>query len=82
MEHLMQMDIFFFISSIGFVILIGLMTIVLIRVIRILGSAHRVMLMIERTAGTLSDEAKDLLSDIQQSRAYTLLFGRKTARRK
>jgi hypothetical protein len=82
METLMQADIFFFISSVGFVLMIGLISIILIRVIRILGAVNRISDMIERNAGIIGDEAKEVILDLRQSRFYTMLFGRSTRRRK
>lgn len=78
----MQADIFFFISSVGFVLMIGLISIILIRVIRILGAVNRISDMIERNAGIIGDEAKEVILDLRQSRFYTMLFGRSTRRRK
>ncbi len=78
----MQADIFFFISSVGFILIGGLAIIILIRIIRILGAINRISDMIERNAGIIGDEAKEVLLDVRQSRVYTMLFGRKTGRRK
>ncbi len=82
MESLIQADIFFFIASIGFILIGGLMIVILIRVIRILGTVNRISDMIERNAGIIGDEAKEVLLDVRQSRVYTMFFGRKTGRRK
>ncbi len=77
MDTLIHADIFFFIASIGFVLLIVLISIALNYLIRLI---RRTTLMAERLEGnieTIGEEAKDMIMEFRDSPVMGFLFGRK-----
>ncbi|HEV7424308.1 MAG TPA: hypothetical protein VGO21_03910 [Candidatus Paceibacterota bacterium] len=77
MNTLMQSQIFFFISSVGFVFLWVLVAIFLFYLIRATSTFSRIMAKLEKDIDTIGDTTKDFLEDIQDSFIYRLLFKKK-----
>jgi hypothetical protein len=75
MQTLIHADMFFFISSIGFVLLWVLMAVALIYVIKLFRSVLRVTRIIERDVAAIGEDTKDLIRDLRKSRAFSFLFG-------
>jgi hypothetical protein len=74
MNALMESQVFFFISSVGFVILGILATVVLIMFIRIAGAFSRIMSKIERDIDRIGDTTRELLDDFRSSMLFRMFF--------
>lgn len=74
-QTLIHADIFFFISSLGFIVLTLISAVILVYVISILRSVRRITDKIERGIDTVSEDTKEFVADLQDSTAYRLLFG-------
>lgn len=70
----MQSQIFFFISSIGFVILGILAVIVFIYILRALNSFSKILKRAEKDIDSIGDTTKEMLEEIQDSRVFRFLF--------
>src|SRR3989338_2065234 len=77
MDTYEQTQIFFFISSVGFIILGILSAIFLIYLIRTMNTFSRIMDKMEKNLDEISDEAKDLIEDVRESMIFRFLFGKK-----
>ncbi len=82
MDAIMQMQVFFFISSVGFVFLWILVAIFLFYLIRAMNTFCRVMDKIEKDMNNLSDSTKDLFEDMRNSMIFNFLFGKKRKHKK
>ncbi|MFZ1019598.1 MAG: DUF948 domain-containing protein [Minisyncoccia bacterium] len=82
MDAIMQMQVFFFISSVGFVFLWILVAIFLFYLIRAMNTFSRVMDKIEKDMNNLSDSTKDLFEDMRNSMIFNFLFGKKRKHKK
>jgi uncharacterized protein YoxC len=76
----MQSQLFFFISSIGFIILGILLAIVLIHLISAMTTFKRIIDKAEKDIDKLGDTTKEMLEDVRQSTVFHFLF--KPKRRK
>ncbi|MFA6524334.1 MAG: DUF948 domain-containing protein [Candidatus Paceibacterota bacterium] len=77
MNTLLQSQIFFFISSIGFVLLWILVVIFLFYLIRATNTFYRIMDKLEKNVDKISDTTKDLLEEVRDSTMFSFLFGKK-----
>jgi len=77
-----QSDVFFFISSIGFVTLWILLAIFLIYLIRISHTFSRIIKKVEEDINEISDTTKDMFLDMRDSAFFNFLFGKKRRNRK
>jgi uncharacterized protein YoxC len=82
MNTLLQTQIFFFISSVGFVFLWILVAIFLFYLIRAMHTFSRIMDRIEKDMNNLSDKTKDLFEDMRNSLIFNFLFGKKKKHKK
>lgn len=84
MTSIAQSEIFFFISSIGFVILGILVAIILALSIKALNSFTRILTKIEDSLDTIGDTTMELIEDLQSNVFFRILFNpkRKLASRK
>ncbi len=77
MTTLAQSEIFFFISSIGFVLLGILISIILIYSIKALHSFTRILAKIEDSLDTIGDTTMELIEDLQSNVFFRMLFNPK-----
>ena len=77
-----QSDIFFFISSIGFVTLWILIAIFFVYLIRAMHTFSRILQQIEKGINEIGDTTKDMLEDMRESAIFRFIFGKKRKGRK
>jgi len=77
MTTLMQSEIFFFISSIGFIILGVSSAIILVYILRAFRSFSRILEKAEKDIDALGDMTKEMLEDIHGSSVFQFLFHKK-----
>ena len=77
MNTLQNANIFFLISSIGFVLLWILIAILLIYIIRLFKSVSRISRMIEMGVANIGDDARELIDDLRDSAIFGMMFGRR-----
>ena len=82
MNALLQSQVFFFISSIGFILLSILTAVFLYYLIRATRTFCEIMTGIEKDIDHLGDTTKEMLEDIQDSFIFNLLFHKKKKHRK
>lgn len=75
MNTLIHADIFFFISSIGFIVLTILLTIILVKIIQLVNRVDRISKKIENGMNTVTDDVKDLIEDLKDSPIFRFMFG-------
>ncbi len=75
-------DIFFVISSIGFVTLWILAAIFLIYLIRLMHTFSRIMKQVEKDIDKIGDTTKDMLLTIKESAIFRFLFHKKRSKKK
>lgn len=80
MNTLVQADIFFFISSIGFILLFVGGVVAWLYVIAVLRSVKRISQKIEDTVGDVSEEARAFVRDVRGSAPYRMFFGHKKSK--
>ena len=78
----MQSQIFFFISSVGFVFLWVLVAIFLVYLIRATNTFSRIMNRIEKDIDEIGDTTKEMVEDMRDSMIFRFLFGKKRKTRK
>ena len=81
-SQLQQSQIFFFISSIGFVFLWILVAIFLVYLIRATNTFSRIMNRIEKDIDEIGDTTKEMVEDMRDSMIFRFLFGKKRKTRK
>lgn len=77
MTTFMQSEVFFFISSVGFIVLFVLVAIVLFYAIRSFRTWGRILDRLENNVGTIGDTAKEMVEDVRESTVFRLLIGRR-----
>ncbi|TSC71240.1 MAG: Uncharacterized protein G01um101449_7 [Parcubacteria group bacterium Gr01-1014_49] len=78
MTDLMQSEVFFFISSIGFIILTILAATVLVFVLRAFRSFSKILDKAEKDIDAIGDTTKDMLEEMRDSSVFRFVFqGRK-----
>lgn len=77
MNTLVHADIFFFISSIGFVIIFSLLVVALVYGIRLLRRVDHISKKIEASIDIAADDTKALIADLRDSVAFRFLFGKR-----
>lgn len=83
MDTSTQVQTFFFISSVGFVILWILLAIFLFYLIRAMATLSRVMDKLENDINKIGDATKEVLTSVKDSMVFNLLFkkSKKTAKK-
>ncbi len=76
MSTLQPSEIFFIISSVGFVVLGVLAIVFLYYLIRATRAFSRIMDRIEKDVDMISDTTKDMLRDIHESALFGFIFGK------
>lgn len=69
-----QSQIFFFISSIGFVILWLLISLFLYFLIKAMKTFSRLMVKLEGDVDSIGDTTKEMLSDVRDSAIFSFIF--------
>ncbi|MFA5791770.1 MAG: hypothetical protein WC884_01900 [Candidatus Paceibacterota bacterium] len=82
MDTLLQMQVFFFISSLGFVFLWILFAIFLFYLIRATKTFSRILKRIEKDVDNIGDTTKEMLDDMRESTIFNFLFRKKKKHRK
>lgn len=82
MDNFLQMQIFFLISSVGFVVLFILVVIFLFYLIRAMNIFNKIMDKIEKDIDKIGDTTKEMLEDVRDSVVFNFLFRRKKKRHK
>ncbi|KKU20659.1 MAG: hypothetical protein UX31_C0033G0017 [Candidatus Nomurabacteria bacterium GW2011_GWA1_46_11] len=77
-----ESQVFFIISSVGFVLLWAFVAVLLFYLIRITRSFSRIMDKIEGGVNQIGDTTKELLEDLRDSALFHFLFRRKKKSRK
>ena len=77
-----QSEVFFFISSIGFITLWILVAIFLVYLIRIMHTFTRIMEKVEKDIDKISETTRDMFLDMRESTVFRFLFGKKRRGRK
>ena len=82
MNTLLQSQVFFFISSVGFVLLWILVVIFLFYLIRATNTFSRIMESVEKDINNIGDTTKEMLNDIRESVVFNFLFKKKKKKHK
>ena len=82
MTTVMQSQIFFFISSVGFIILGILVGIVLVFILRAVNSFSKILKKLEKDVSSMSDTTKEMLEDVRDSNVFRFLFKGKKKHKK
>ncbi len=77
MDTLLQSQVFFFISSVGFVILWILVAIFLFYLIRTTKILSKIMERVEKDIDNIGDITKEMLNDVRDSVVFNFLFRKK-----
>ncbi|MEI8103492.1 MAG: hypothetical protein WCG84_01140 [Candidatus Moraniibacteriota bacterium] len=75
MQTLVHADIFFFIASIGFIVVTCLVAVGLVYMIVILRNVRSITEKVEAGIDTAEEEVKEFVSDLRESRVFQMLFG-------
>ena len=78
---LVHADIFFFISSIGFVVVTFVALVGLVYIISILRRVDRITKKIETGITTMEEHTREFISDLRESMVFRVLFGGRKKRR-
>ena len=78
---ILQSQVFFFVSSIGFVMLWVLTGVFLIYLIRATSTFSRIMEKLEKDIDNIGDTTKDILEEMKESVVFRFLFGKKRKQR-
>lgn len=81
MNTLIHADIFFFISSIGFILLFIFLIIGVVQVVRLLRSLNEALDALKAKVKGIEADAEDILEEVRDSMIFRLLFGRKNRKR-
>lgn len=74
MNTIMHSEIFFFISSIGFVITVSLLAVILFYCIKAVSSFTRILERIESSMDSIGDATMELIEDLRDNVFFRLLF--------
>jgi uncharacterized protein YoxC len=77
-----QSQVFFFISSIGFVTLWVFVGIFLFYLIRTTSTLSRIMEKVEENVDNVGDVTREMLEDMRDSMVFNFLFGKKKRKTK
>ena len=74
MMTLMQSQVFFFISSVGFIVLAVLTVIVLVYILRALDSLSKILKKIEHDIDSLGEITKEMFEELKDTWVFRVLF--------
>ncbi len=81
MTNLAQSQIFFFISSIGFIILGILIALVLVYFLHLLNLSSKILKKIEKDIDSIGDTTRETLDEMRDSNVFRFTFGDKHKKR-
>lgn len=83
MNNIIQSEIFFFISSIGFIV-VGIITVILLlKIVRIVNTFQRIIRKAEKDINSIGETTKEMIEEIYNSPVFRFLtYGRKKAKGK
>lgn len=82
MNTLEQTQVFFFISSVGFVTLWILVAVFLVYLIRATNALSKMLEKVEKDVDQIGDTTKEMVEDIKDSVVFNFLFRKKKKNRK
>lgn len=82
MDNFIHADIFFVISSVGFIIIFILVCICLVYTIRTMRSVMHIVHTIERGIANIDETTRDLIEDLRDSSVFQFVFGKKKKKAK
>ncbi len=82
MDTLLQSQIFFFISSVGFVLLWIFLAVFLYYLIRTTRALSRIVEKAEKDIEAIGDTTREVIEEMQDSTVFKFLFGSKRKRNK
>lgn len=82
MNALLQSQVFFFVSSVGFVILGVFVGVFLFYLIRATDTFSRILEKIEKDIDNIGDTTKEMVEDIRDSAVFGFLFRKRRKSRK
>ncbi len=82
MDTQIQTQIFFFISSVGFVVLWIFTAIFLFYLIRATSTLSRILEKAEKDINDLGETTKEIIEEIKENKIFSFLFGKKKKSRK
>ncbi|HTE48712.1 MAG TPA: hypothetical protein VK675_02295 [Candidatus Paceibacterota bacterium] len=82
MDAIMQSQLFFFISSLGFIVLWALVAVFLFYLIRTTNTFSRIMGKIENDINSIGDTTREMVEDMKDSVIFNFLFRKKRRHRK
>jgi uncharacterized protein YoxC len=82
MNSIPHADAFFFVASIGFIIIFILIVIALLYVISLFKSINRISKKIEKDIDNIGDTAKDFVMQLWDSTVFSWIFGSKKRKAK
>ena len=77
MENLTTADMFFLISSVGFIIIWVLVAVFAFYLISAIKTFSRIVAKIEQNIDSVGDITKELLGEVKESMIFRFLFGKK-----
>lgn len=77
MNTLVHANIFFYISSLGFILIFVIFAVIGLYIVSITRTVHRIVKRIERDIATVGDTAKEFVVDLQESPLFSLFFRKK-----
>ncbi|HSE56605.1 MAG TPA: hypothetical protein VLB02_00775 [Candidatus Paceibacterota bacterium] len=81
MDTLIKADIFFFVCTVGFVLLAVIGALVLVQSVLLLQKMNRIAARIEKNINAVSAETEALIEDVRESALFRFLFGRRRTAR-
>lgn len=81
MNSLPHADVFFLVSTIGFIVIFILIAIGLIYIISLLKRINRISKKIEKDIDNIGDTAKDFIMQLWDSAIFSWIFGKKKKRK-
>jgi uncharacterized protein YoxC len=82
MNILLQSQVFFFISSVGFVVLWIMVAIFLFYLIRVTNTFLRIIEKVEKDINNIGDTTKEMLDAMKDNIIFRFIFGKKKRSRK
>ncbi len=82
MDQFLQMQVFFVIASVGFVVLFGFVAVFMFYLIRATNTLSDILEKIEKDIDSIGDTTKEMIEDMRDSVIFNFLFRKKKRSRK